>query len=41
MTDEQWLEWQHGVKDIVEHNFKVFNEKTVFHQTKDIDKLFK
>jgi len=27
-TDEQWIEWQNGIKDIVEHNFKFMFEQT-------------
>jgi hypothetical protein len=29
-TDSQWLEWQHGVKSIVEHNFNVLYSKEKF-----------
>lgn len=28
-TDDQWLEWQTGIKEIVDHNFRVF--KTTIH----------
>jgi hypothetical protein len=29
LTDQQWIDWQIGVKDIVEHNFKVYNSITI------------
>ena len=28
-TDQEWMQWQIGIKDIVEHNFKVYNSITI------------
>lgn len=32
-TDDQWLEWQHNVSDIVEHNFNTLLNQTKFNVT--------
>lgn len=28
-TDQEWMQWQFGIKEIVEHNFKVYNSITI------------
>jgi len=35
-TTEEWITWQHGIKDIVEHNFKLIRSKTDFAITRNI-----
>jgi hypothetical protein len=27
-SDDQWIEWQKNIKDIIEHNFNVFVDRT-------------
>jgi hypothetical protein len=41
LSDQEWMEWQEGVKEIVEHNYNLLKNRKVFHQTEAIDKLFK
>jgi hypothetical protein len=33
-TDNQWLEWQHNIKNIVEYNFSIFYEKEYYVSSK-------
>ena len=30
-TDDEWLQWQHSVKEVVEHNYKIMMEMKSYH----------
>lgn len=40
-TDKDWVDWQLNVKDIIEHNYQVFVNKTDYRITRDLDHLLK
>lgn len=37
LTDQQWMDWQTGIKEIVEHNFKIYNSIPSYAFGKEID----
>ena len=39
-TDQQWLEWQHGIRDTIEHNFNRLLEKKDLSYDKQALKYF-
>jgi len=41
MNDSEWIEWQHNVKEIVEHNYTILQNKQTFHDIKNIDNFFR
>lgn len=40
-SDDQWIKWQHSVKDIIEHNYRIIMARNDYNITENLDDLFK